>query len=220
MFCAVDSKVISSLLDVNSHSSSNRPMSGDTTRLSGRHDYVPFDCRRPQRTAAVSKEHFHNKEHDNPECQLTARSQQHHCKVCSKKFDFRSQLIRHTYTHLPPAERPFTCSICQSKFTRAHDLKIHTRWHTGERPYPCYLCDKKFTKSSALKVHIKYHSGGHQFICDICKGRFFTLAYLKLHLYRHVDERQFSCRVCQKKFVQSSDLNRRVNAYRWTSVYL
>lgn len=40
-------------------------------------------------------------------------------------------------------EKPYTCDICQRKFTSGSSLTCHRRTHTGEKPYSCPVCEKR-----------------------------------------------------------------------------
>ncbi|KIW72056.1 hypothetical protein, variant [Phialophora macrospora] len=60
-------------------------------------------------------------------------------------------------------EKPYVCSTCSSRFRRLHDLKRHTKLHTGERPHICPKCGRKFARGDALARHNKGPGG--------CAGR-------------------------------------------------
>ncbi|RMZ82013.1 hypothetical protein DV737_g2272, partial [Chaetothyriales sp. CBS 132003] len=60
-------------------------------------------------------------------------------------------------------EKPYVCSTCQLRFRRLHDLKRHTKLHTGERPHVCPKCRRKFARGDALARHNKGPGG--------CAGR-------------------------------------------------
>lgn len=47
----------------------------------------------------------------------------------------------------------FPCDMCNSTFSRNHDLKRHVRIHLGIRPYKCDTCPKSFTRMDALNRH-------------------------------------------------------------------
>ncbi|KAK8197306.1 uncharacterized protein BKA78DRAFT_75953 [Phyllosticta capitalensis] len=60
-------------------------------------------------------------------------------------------------------EKPYECPTCQARFRRLHDLKRHTKLHTGERPHTCPKCGRKFARGDALARHNKGQGG--------CAGR-------------------------------------------------
>ena len=52
-------------------------------------------------------------------------------------------------------ETPYSCSICNRKFTRPRDALRHEKIH-GK--YSCRICDQKFDKSSDVKTHERTHT--------------------------------------------------------------
>ncbi|KAK3715663.1 hypothetical protein LTR37_006888 [Vermiconidia calcicola] len=63
----------------------------------------------------------------------------------------------------PSREKPYVCQTCQARFRRLHDLKRHTKLHTGERPHTCDKCGRRFARGDALARHNKGPGG--------CAGR-------------------------------------------------
>ena len=49
--------------------------------------------------------------------------------------------------------KPHVCTICNSKFTRYHNLKQHIKLHSGIKPYQCEHCGKRFTRNYTLRLH-------------------------------------------------------------------
>ena len=77
------------------------------------------------------------------------------CLHCGKMFSRAADLRLHMRTHT--GERPYKCDICPKAFAQSSHLTKHRRVHTGERPYKCALCDLSFTQSSNLKKHVRTH---------------------------------------------------------------
>jgi KRAB domain-containing zinc finger protein len=63
---------------------------------------------------------------------------------------------RQTHT----GDKPYMCSICDKRYARMSDLKVHLRSHTGERPYTCTQCKKNYITSSHLRMHERTHNAG------------------------------------------------------------
>ncbi|MCP3668018.1 MAG: C2H2-type zinc finger protein, partial [Gammaproteobacteria bacterium] len=48
------------------------------------------------------------------------------------------------------SNRKIICLFCSRKFWSAEDLRRHVRTHSGERPYSCDICNRKFTLKHSM----------------------------------------------------------------------
>ena len=101
----------------------------------------------------------------------------------------------------PPAERPYGCSDCDRRFSRADELTRHMRIHTGQKPFQCQICLRWFSRSDHLTTHIRTHTGEKPFPCDVCGRRFARSDERKRHMKVHEKE---AARVAAKKQISEA----------------
>jgi len=65
--------------------------------------------------------------------------------------------------------RPYSCTVCEKRFTRKDHLNDHRKRHTGENLYSCTQCGKRFSSQSSLSDHMNIHSSKYRCTqCDKC----------------------------------------------------
>ncbi|XP_043950010.1 zinc finger protein 586 [Drosophila biarmipes] len=131
------------------------------------------------------------------------------CTFCPKYFTEDSTLQEHIATHL----RPHKCCHCPKSFLSAHDLKRHTRIHTGERPFFCEHCPKTFSDRTSLTSHLRAHKGERPYKCSECPMSFTQQCNLQRHKRCHTGERPYKCLYCPKTFTQHSNLGLHMQAH-------
>ena len=64
----------------------------------------------------------------------------------------------------------------------------------------CHICQKKFSKNGNLKVHLLRHGGVKLYVCSECPKHFCTGSELRSHQLVHSDVKHFCCGSCGTYF--------------------
>lgn len=99
------------------------------------------------------------------------------CAVCHRTFVKAVHLAKHFEGHMMKKNK---CPVCNLQCSSGHQLDIHMRTHTGERPYTCNLCSSSFTKLVNLKRHCQVHTKV-KFECQVCLRCFISEKSLHTH---------------------------------------
>ena len=117
------------------------------------------------------------------------------CDVCSKSFNNKHALKKHSHIHDDSKDRKlFPCVFCEKTFTTSSNVKMHEVVHTGEKNYQCKICNKKFPRHDNLKRHMLTHTDERPYLCSICTKSFSQSAHLKEHSLLHTDK-SFACEI-------------------------
>ncbi|RXG59974.1 Zinc finger protein 26 [Armadillidium vulgare] len=158
----------------------------------------------------------------------------HHCPYCSYKSYVSTNVKQHIkFRHTK--NKPFSCNVCQKRFTLERQLIVHMRHHTGERPFKCCRCGKEFIQKcrncflgfteAVIMVTALRNSKRGLFIiahfliestttslgvfhhCPYCLYKNPILAHVRRHImYKHTREKPFQCSFCLMRCTQKRDL--------------
>ncbi|KAJ8956118.1 hypothetical protein NQ318_016572, partial [Aromia moschata] len=122
------------------------------------------------------------------------------CEYCDRKYSFSttafsqsSSLNTHMRQH---TGRPEVCELCDKRFCRKAELKLHLSKHRGEKPFLCTECGKAFAQKSHLTEHMAGHGEARPFQCSYCQKAFKKNLLLKEHVKLHQGHKSFKCPLC------------------------
>lgn len=79
----------------------------------------------------------------------------HKCQKCKKCYQLKSSLDEHIKSkHNISA---IHCDQCNYQTSKPNNLAAHKRSHTKEKPFTCPLCQKKFSQKGSLNRHLSHH---------------------------------------------------------------
>ncbi|XP_035511506.1 zinc finger protein 501-like [Morone saxatilis] len=133
------------------------------------------------------------------------------CSICGSKYSRKYSLTAHMRLH--SEGKRFSCSVCKKTFQQSGNLVEHMRVHTGEKPFSCPFCDRRFAHSSGLTSHIRVHTGEKPFTCSVCKASFSFSSNLSAHMRMHTADKPFGCTVCEKTFSRKEYLTQHLTVH-------
>ena len=159
----------------------------------------------------ICMEIFANKkELDKHRKQVHAGEKPFKCSVCTKKFAYEHQRIRHEMIHTD--EAPFRCEQCDRGFLSKVNLNKHLDSH---EEFQCKICGKMTYTRKDKKLHEKEHAIGEEYSCRACGESFSRISDLTQHCKsRHKEMMKLTsarksrpansgpseCRLCGKVF--------------------
>jgi scratch len=75
------------------------------------------------------------------------------CKICSKKFFYKSRLVKHLKTH----ELKYQCKLCDQWIKDKCSYDDHMKVHEDPEAFQCEICSTNFIKKFDLKQHLLSH---------------------------------------------------------------
>ncbi|XP_066143523.1 zinc finger protein 236-like [Euwallacea fornicatus] len=99
-----------------------------------------------------------------------------------------------------PSEKPYSCKLCSTRFTRVMSLRRHMQLHSRECRFKCTICLKAFITKHSLKEHTNQHQNIKNHTCTFCSKSFATSSMLKRHCLIHNEVKPYMCPCCDKMF--------------------
>ncbi|XP_077495077.1 uncharacterized protein LOC144106226 [Amblyomma americanum] len=104
----------------------------------------------------------------------------HNCTHCSYTSTRKVDIIRHERTHVD--RRESVCHLCQKRFSRPDNLKLHMMIHSGDKPYECGQCSKRFRQRVHARRHEQViHSRRYPLTCPRCGAGAEDVTKLRRH---------------------------------------
>ena len=127
------------------------------------------------------------------------------CSLCEKRFARKCDLKVHSIGHRKHPEDNFKCNICTSSLKTQNTLRLHKQKHT-RRAFKCVYCEYCSNRKDSLKTHERIHTGESPFKCNHCGKCFKQNTALVVHIRNHTGEKPYQCIICSEKFTQATHL--------------
>lgn len=136
------------------------------------------------------------------------------CPHCSKRFQFRSYLLRHLYSYMGRQE--FACKHCNQKYNNKCSCQQHEtlcdgvlRHHETEMLYePEETKNKPDVQStpSLKECTVIVGENGEQLKCNFCTKTFTKPRSLRRHILTHTEVKPYRCKTCENCFSRHDHL--------------
>lgn len=130
------------------------------------------------------------------------------CRHCSKRFQFRSYLLRHLRSHL--GKEQFACKHCNQKYDNKGSCQQHEALCDGalQQHESEQLNESKEDKiipdaqsaPSLKECTVIIGENREPLKCNFCTKIFTKLKYLRQHILTHTAVKPYSCKTCENCF--------------------
>lgn len=164
---------------------------------------------KPNRRLSTSKKKNEVKYFEDSDVELS--SYFYTCGICSKKFEFHSDLSKHIENFHSKEEREniyrFKCIVCNKSYDSKRNLRGHMISH-GPKKFKCPNCSYCSTRGKDLSKHInaRHVSKKNIYKCSECHKEFYAYNTFVNHKLRH-GEKKFKCDLCDKAFYLKTRLS-------------
>ena len=157
-----------------------------------------------------------------------ALNYKHECKICGKKVESPSKLVRHMNIHDPNRQvgrgvnkfRPYGCDNCPLRFWDEFALERHMIIHSeaviqskikhpDEHHYVCVICLATAKQYDDLFTHMRSHKDEiditEAIVCQLCNKSFGSLQNIIRHARTHDENATHQCVKCCKSFGMGED---------------
>ncbi|KAL8573158.1 hypothetical protein ACOMHN_036143 [Nucella lapillus] len=144
--------------------------------------------------ASVRPEATQDSRTQSPENVGAEKSGSYECRVCHERFQYHSELLKHTPYH----SYQFACGFCRKAYQQKLDLFDHFEIaHGGKMQFRCKYCERKFKDLVHFHTHIKTHKDGTVVRCTVCNRKYSSSQQMLLHRKNS----HGPCEVCGKTFL-------------------
>lgn len=176
------------------------------THVETKNQFRCNSCNKIFNTADKAKRHYEEVHDQNPECEQL--------KVPLVNTPNGLLPISANKTQLDPKTKPYSCQLCNTRFSKMSNLNRHMFLHNDQRKYRCSVCSKRFNSQQSLDEHKAVHSDLKTFQCNLCEKVFKTSTLLKRHTLTHSTDKPFVCPYCMKTFKTIALCRKHINIHK------
>ncbi|XP_037785076.1 zinc finger protein 260-like isoform X2 [Penaeus monodon] len=122
------------------------------------------------------------------------------CSLCNERFSSKASLSNHIVS--THSNQDFKCTLCEKTCKTKQLLSQHLlRKHKlGSTEYPCPVCSKVFLIAKDLRRHVQSHNLGGSHECALCHAKFKSYPTLQAHMKIHSKGKPYDCVICLVPF--------------------
>lgn len=140
------------------------------------------------------------------------------CSLCNERFSSKASLSNHIAS--THSNQDFKCTLCEKTCKTKQLLSQHLlRKHKlGSTEYPCPVCSKVFLIAKDLRRHVQSHNLGGSHECALCHAKFKSYLTLQAHMKIHAKGKPYDCVICLIPFASIELLKDHFNAHHGVKI--
>ncbi|XP_047475655.1 zinc finger protein 208-like [Penaeus chinensis] len=140
------------------------------------------------------------------------------CSLCNERFSSKASLSNHIAS--THSNQDFKCTLCEKTCKTKQLLSQHLlRKHKlGSTEYPCPVCSKVFLIAKDLRRHVQSHNLGGSHECALCHAKFKSYPTLQAHMKIHSKDKPYDCVICLVPFASVEALKDHFNSHHGVKI--
>lgn len=125
------------------------------------------------------------------DCTLLEVAEQRDCEMVNPDNELMVECVEE-HKEISHKTNEFVCEVCSKRYQYLNSLTRHTRTAHERLRHSCPLCSQDFTQKTSLVEHIRniHIDRAKPYSCDLCGRTFNTIKMLNQHMKQYCSDRK------------------------------